>query len=261
MESKPAVVKFATLEEDEATDVIRIFKQILIGLGAALLAVLGFSGISSGTAATSVGGDGDVEATTSASADTLEACSWYVTGLASTIVLANEDDMEYVGNDYVLQAEDNEIQIFFSASDTPSERCSFYDDERGVSVEVSWVGNSFTTGTADDSMDFTINDPLESGDPDGVTLDIAYTDDDCSADWDAGATKRIGVDLLPLTPASITDVSTYTPTSKTSPTFASCMLNATYSTTIPGSKTPQNPGSSYNFTGPILTTTVMIDAD
>ncbi len=111
-------------------------RQLLIGLAAVAMAVFGFSGINTSIAATSVGGDGGEDATTTASADTLPACSWYVTGLASSIALTNGDDMEYVSNDYTLEATDDNITIFFSASDTANERCSFYDDEKGVTVEV-----------------------------------------------------------------------------------------------------------------------------
>jgi hypothetical protein len=205
-----------------------------------------------------VGGDADTEATTTASADTLAACSWYVTGLATSLELTNGDDMEYVGDDYTLRATDDGITIFFSASDTPDQRCSFYDDEKGVEVQVAWVGDSFSTGTADTSLDFAVGDALESGG--NVQVDITY-DGTCSPDWVAGATKSIGVDTSPLVPASISDgdVSTYSPTLKTGATFASCTLDAEFETKLPGSKTPQNPGVAYSFTGPVLTTTVTIN--
>jgi hypothetical protein len=235
-------------------------RQLLIGLAAVAMAVFGFSGISTSIAATSVGGDADTEATTSATAETLPACSWYVTGLAESIALTNGDDMEYVGNDYTLEATDEGITIFFSASDTADQRCSFYDDEKGVTVEVSWAGESFTTGTLDTSMDFAVNDALETSG--NVTVDIVYAGE-CSDDWIAGGTTSIGVDLSPLTPAEITNESVYgnyTPTLKGgAATFASCTLNASYTTKIPGGKTPLNPGTNYSFTGPTLTTTVTIN--
>lgn len=235
-------------------------RQLLIGLAAVTMAVFGFSGINTSIAATSVGGDASQDATTTASADTLPACSWYVTGLASSIALTNGDDMEYVGNDYTLEATDEDITIFFSASDTANERCSFYDDEKGVAVEVSWVGESFTAGGLDTSMDFAVNDALET--EGNVTVDIVYAGE-CSADWIAGGTTSIGVDSSPLTPASITNTSVndnYTPTLKGgTATFATCTLDASYSTKIPGGKTPLNPGTSYSFTGPTLTTTVTIN--
>jgi hypothetical protein len=237
---------------------IKKMRQVSVGLAALALATFGLSGVNSGIAATSVGGTGEVDATTSADADTLAACSWYVTGLATELALANGDDMEYVGNDYTLSATDEGIQIFFSASDTPNQRCSFYDDERGVEVQVSWTGEAFVKGGEDTSLDFAVGDALEEGGT--VTVDITY-DGDCTADWTAGDTKSIGVDLSPLIPATIgnTDVAAYDPTSKTAATFASCTLDASYSTKLPGNKTPLNPGASYNFTGPTLTTTVTMN--
>ena len=237
---------------------IKKVKQIAIAFAALALATFGLTGVNSGIAATEVGGVDEVPATTTAGADTLEACSWYVTGLAADIALANGDDMEYVGNDYTLTATDEDIQIFFSASDTPSQRCSFYDDERGVQVQVAWAGEDFTTGTLDTSLDFSVGDDLEAGG--SVTVDITY-DGECSEDWTAGATKSIGVDVTPLVPASIANdaVSAYTPTLKAGATFASCTLDATYTTKLPGNKTPANPGTSYDFNGPTLTTTVTMN--
>ena len=237
---------------------VQRLKQILMGISAIALAVFGFSGVNSGIAATEVGGTDSVDADTTASSDTLAACSWYVTGLAEEIVLENGDDMEYVGDDYTLEATDEGIQIFFSASDTPDQRCSFYDDEKGVTVEVSWSGTSFSTGTLDTSMDFSVDDALETSGE--VTVDITYAGS-CSGDWSAGATKSIGVDSSPLEPATITNeaVASYSPTLKVSPTFASCTLDAAYETKIPGGKTPLNPGTTYSFNGPTLTTTVTIN--
>lgn len=237
---------------------VQRLKQILMGISAIALAVFGFSGVNSGIAATEVGGTDSVDASTTATSDTLAACSWYVTGLAEAISLVNGDDMEYVGNDYTLEATDEGIQIFFSASDTPDQRCSFYDDEKGITVEVAWAGESFSTGTADNSMDFAVSDALESGG--NVTVDITYAGT-CSDDWTAGATKSIGVDISPLEPATISNaaVAAYTPTLKVAPTFASCTLDASYETKVPGGKTPLNPGTTYSFNGPTLTTTITIN--
>ncbi|MFM8921312.1 MAG: hypothetical protein ACKOFV_01420, partial [Candidatus Nanopelagicaceae bacterium] len=177
-------------------------RQLLIGLAAVAMALFGFSGINTSIASTSVGGDASTDATTSAAADTLPACSWYVTGLAESLALTNGDDMEYVGNDYTLEASDEDITIFFSASETADQRCSFYDDEKGVTVEVSWAGETFTTGTADTSMDFAVDDALET--EGNVTVDITY-EGSCGGDWTAGDTSSIGVDSSPLTPASISN--------------------------------------------------------
>ena len=244
--------------------------NIATGFAATCLAVYGFSGISMGSAETGVGGTASFGTDADAAADTLAACAWYVSGVDPTVSLTNESGMEYVGDDYELSGSNTTpISIFFSGSDSPDSRCSFYDDEKGVSVEVSWSGTAFVKGGGDASLDFEAGDGLEdaSNNVDGqssfnITYDAVVGS--CTGGWNSGATERItGIAVPPLTPASIADEDVATNFSPTltggSATFASCELNANYSTWLPGGKTPSNPGSSYNFTGPTLTTTVVIN--
>ena len=250
---------------------IRIVKKGAIGLSAIALSVFGLSSTSSVFAGTSVG-EGILPVNTAATADaeTLAACAWYVSGIDTGVSLANSSGMEYIGDDYELTGENSTpISIFFSGSDTADTRCSFYDDEKGVSVEVSWSGTAFTATGDDASLDFEAGDALESvdsNDGDPSTFNITYTkvSDECNDDWTAGTSVKIeDGSTPPLIPASIADSSilnNYNPTNTTGATFASCQLDATYSTWIPGGITPNNPGGSYNFTGPILTTEVTINS-
>jgi len=243
------------------------FKHIALGFSAVCLSVYGFSGISIGSAATGVGGTASFGTDSSADADTLAACAWYVSGVDPSVTLSNTSGMEYVGNDYELSGQNSgDIGIFFSGSSSPDQRCSFYDDEKGVSVNVSWTGTSFSTGTGDASLDFAAGDALEdpTSNGDGVSsFNITYTKGTCGSDWVAGATQKITSGATPpLTPASISDedvLANYSPTLTSGASFASCNLAAAYSTWLPGGKTPTNPGSSYSFVGPTLTTQVVIN--
>ena len=245
-------------------------RNLATGFAATCLAVYAFSGISMGSAATGVGGTDSFGTNASASADTLAACAWYVSGVDPSVSLTNTSGMEYVGDDYELTGSNSsDISIFFSGSDSADTRCSFYDDEKGVAVNVSWTGTTFAKGGGDASLDFQAGDALENpaNNVDGQSsFNITYTAGagSCTGGWTSGATERItGVATPPLTPASIADVDVATNFSPTltggSATFASCNLNASYATWLPGGKTPSNPGSSYSFTGPTLTTTVVIN--
>lgn len=240
-------------------------KQFGLGIGAVCLSMYGFSGISTGFAETTVVTAAQTS-TSEATADTLPACSWYVSGVDDAIALTHPLDMEYVGDDYELRGEnEGDISVYFSGGETPDTRCSFYDDEKGVDVQVTWSGTAFTNSDpTDTSLNFQAGDELEnvlSNDGDPSTFNVTYDGETCNGDWVAGDAKKIGIDISPIVPASIGDVAVatnYGPTTKPAGTFASCNLTATYSTWLPGNKTPSNPGSPYTFTGPTLTTTVVI---
>lgn len=248
---------------------VQKLKNMLVSVLAVALSVFALSGTSRSAAETGVV-SAAVPAGTSASAETIEACGWYVSGLDDAITLSNTSGMEYIGNDYELSgANTGDIEIYFSGGEAVDTRCSFYDDPEGVNVNVSWTGTAFTASGDDDNLDFAAGDELETAatTEDGLTsLDINYAKvaDACNSDWVAGTSVRIlsGIEP-PVTPASISkaNVTTnYEPSHLTDPTFAKCSLNATYRTWIPGGRVPTNAGSDYNFIGPTLTTTVVINS-
>lgn len=247
---------------------IRIVKNTAVSVAAIALSMFGLSGLSSSVAETVVGGTSSFDTANTASAETLAACGWYVSGVDESVELSNASGMEYVGNDYELSGQNSQpISIFFSGTSAPDDRCSFYDDEKGVEVNVTWSGTTFTASGADHSLDFAAGDPLEdaaSNDGDPSTFNITYTKDGCNGDWTAGDSVKISdLSTPPLVPASIANMSVasnYSPTLKSGATFASCDLNASYSAWLPGGKTPSNPGGSYSFTGPTLTTEVTINS-
>jgi len=224
------------------------------------LTFLGLQAVTSSIAATE--GEGETAATTGATAQTIEDCEWYLNGVATELSLTNGTGMEYVGDDYTLTASDDAVNVYFSGSIAEDERCSFYDDVRGAGVDVSWTGDSFSNvDPTDTSLDWDLGDITEEA---GISsLDVTYVAGTCDAAFVAGSAVQISDESdSPLTPASISDVDTgsFTPSAEDpGATFAKCTLNASYSVVLPGQRTPANPGTSYTFTGPNLTTTITVN--
>jgi hypothetical protein len=226
---------------------------------AAALTFFGLQAVSASFAATT--GVGETAATTGADATTIEDCEWYLNGVSESLTLTSESDLEYIGDDLTLTDSDEGVNIYFSGLEAEDERCSFYDDVRGAGVDVTWDGVAFTTGTADVSLDWTLGAALETS---GVSsLDVDYDKATCDDAFTAGGAVSITSDAVsPLTPASITDLATavFTPSAAApGATWAKCTLNATYTVVLPGGRTPDDPGSSYVFTGPGLTTTITVN--
>jgi hypothetical protein len=225
---------------------------------AAALTFFGLQAMTSSFAATGAGSD-PTSATTGADADTIEDCGWYLNGVETALVLSNESGMEYIGDNYTLTTEDDNINVYFSGTESEDVRCSFYDDVQGARVEVTWDGVSFTAG-ADTSLDWDLGDSLEGGDT--SSLDIEYaTGTSCDAAFTSGSSASITSGAIsPQVPASISNSATggFAPTDLSAPTFAKCNLDASYSVVLPGGRTPASPGSSYTFTGPGLTTTITV---
>jgi hypothetical protein len=231
---------------------------------AAALMFFGLQAVTASFAETT--GDGETPATTGATAATIEDCEWYLDGVATDLSLINDSGMEYVGDDYELTATNDAVKIFLSGTNVEDDRCSFYDDVRGAGVEVSWTGpvGFANVDASDTSLDWQLGDALEVG-PSVSSLDIAYTPVAGSCDVAFGDGDSVSITnaaTSPLTPAQISDVSTatYNPAAaEGSATFAKCTLNASYSVKLPGGRTPLNPGSSYTFTGPTITTTITVN--
>ena len=204
-----------------------------------------------------VEGVGETPITTEASADTIEMCGWRISGVASEITLANTDPtLEYVGSEYALSGVDDDILIYLSGAVTESTRCSFYGDYKGAQVKVSWTGSTFTS-SPDTSLNWNTSDKA---------LTIAYTDTGCSADWVTESSVTInaafeaGDEVIPAKIlATSVDTGEYSPDAVLSPTFPSCGFSADYSTAIPSGKTPTDPGATYSFAGPTLTSTLVLE--
>jgi hypothetical protein len=213
-------------------------------------------------AATGIDGDAETDVTTSASADSILQCGWRIGGVATTIALANNvPTLKYIGSEYALAGEDTGISVFLSGGTDESVPCSFYNDYKGAQVKVSWDGVDFTSRTlaapTDTSLSWAVSDK---------PLNITYTDADCTADWTAGDSVTVNAAYVStaVVPASILATAVnesveYDPSHVSVPTFPRCGFSATFSTAIPSNKVPSNPGSSYSFTGPTLTTTLVLE--
>jgi hypothetical protein len=230
----------------------------LLAIPVSTLLVIGGTQSSIVAFATEIDGVAATPITTEASADTILQCGWRISGVESTISLANAvPTLEYVGTEYVLAGADTGIKIHLSGDVDEGTRCSFYNDYKGAQVKVSWDGEVFT-GSPDNSLGWSVEDS---------PLGITYTDTDCVPAWVTEPSLTISAAMVPageVVPAKIlaTSVDTsdeYSPDAVTGATFPSCGFSASYSTAIPSGLVPTLPGSTYSFTGPILTSTLVLE--
>jgi hypothetical protein len=230
----------------------------LLAIPVSTLLVIGGTQSSIVAFATGVDGTAATPITTAASADTILQCGWRISGVESSIALANaEPTLEYVGTEYTLAGADTGIKIHLSGDATEGTRCSFYNDYKGAQVKVSWDGTTFT-GSPDNSLGWAVTDKA---------LGITYTDDACVAAWVTEEALTIAAEFETgdeVVPAAIlaTSVDTsdeYSPDAVTGSTFPSCGFSVAYTTAIPSNKTPTSPGTTYSFVGPTLTSTLVLE--
>ena len=228
----------------------------LLVIGGTQSSIVAFATAIDGTAATPI--------TTAASADTILQCGWRISGVASSIVLANAvPTLEYVGTEYALAGADTGIKIHLSGDVDEGTRCSFYNDYKGAQVKVSWAGTTFTKPTpegdeSDVSLNWTVTDKA---------LGITYTDDTCVPAWvteeslTIAAAFEAGDEVVPakILATSVDTSDEYSPDAVTGSTFPSCGFSVAYTTAIPSNKTPASPGATYSFVGPILTSTLVLE--
>jgi glutaredoxin-related protein len=220
--------------------------------------LLVIAGTQSSIIASAVGIEGDAATvvTTSGSAETIEMCGWRIDGVDTEISLANDDpSLEYVGSQYELAGADEDILIYLSGDAVEDTRCSFYGEYKGAQVKVSWSGSSFTS-SPDNSLGWDLADE---------NLRISYADNGCVADWETENSVTIagafvtGDDVIPAKIlATSVGAASYSPDSVGSPTFPSCGFSAAYATVIPAN-VPTDPGATYTFTGPSLTSTLVLE--
>jgi hypothetical protein len=236
----------------------------LLAIPVSALLVIGGTQSSMGAfAATGIAGVAATDVTTSASADSILQCGWRIAGVATTVALANDvPTLKYVGSEYVLKGANTGISVFLSGGTEESIPCSFYNDYKGAQVKVSWDGIAFTSRTVAQETDTSL-----SWDVSSKPLNITYTASSCTTDWTAGDSVTVssafvaGSEVVPaaILATKIDTSAEYDPSAATGATFPRCGFSATFSTAVPSNKTPANPGSSYSFTGPKLTTTLVLE--
>jgi hypothetical protein len=199
--------------------------------------------------------DGGGAASTDSSVATDLWCTWYATGFLSTITLAGAEGAEYEGEAFELTGEDADQAALVSgyvAEAAPTvgegqEDCSWYNAEKGLTVTITGTGAGFTSRTEAESDDNSLGWDLANS-----PLAVTFTpdpEDACSEDWilEDGLTIDSNLDSVDAaTIAWAADMST----------SESCQWDTTFSTAIPANLTPANPGSTYTFVGPTLTTSL-----
>lgn len=229
--------------------------------------VIGFAGIAPASAVeepnvrpTSAAGNVG-PTTTGASTTTLPWCGWYIKGLTSSITL--EGDATYSGVDVPLVGSSNEgVEAFINGSGTYSgtdTNCSWYaeSNKQGAQLSVGIAQGAdlkFSASTNPiDNTDTSMNFDLNAANKLQITADPAV---DCTANsftviedasiWD-------GVDGR----SSSNPVKSSTVQSQLL-TTNKCSWTMTYSTKIPGGKSPKYGNRTYTYVGPTLVTTLEI---
>ena len=203
---------------------------------------------------------GDEEQGTTSEVATNLWCTWVVNGNDSAIALApTVEGAEYEGEEFALEgaALDQEALVagyVEGSSPTIADRidgddeydCSWYNNEKGLSLVVTADGGAFTsarTGSpGDNSMGWLLSESglaitYDANPPDACAGWVLSDDSTVEADDDSTEVARINFSA---------DMST----------TEDCSWDTTYSVSIPAGKEPASPGSAYTFTGPTLVSTV-----
>jgi len=205
-------------------------------------------------------------AVTATVAASIHTCSWYLQNVPESIALSNPENLEYIGRDLPLEAKDlADISVYFSGAAEKNDRCSFYDEVTGVELAMSIDGTGFYN-SGDTSLNWSFGESTDDG---KSSFAVSFTEQ--SASCTTGFIKDFTAQLLndgSGAPLSLTPVRTG-PTLVSSnflpyvllasgPTFADCIMSANFQTSVPGGKRPGAPGTSYNFQGPTVTTTLTV---
>jgi hypothetical protein len=154
----------------------------------------------------------------------------------------------YIGEEYGLAKTDYGIEVYLSGSGASFDTCSTFGPAAGAELNVSWDGTGFADPVYE-GLDFTLADSA---------LVVTYLSE-CTSDWVTTPISLGGTYATPEIPVSISgaDVDTYDPY-EVGGDFPSCTFDAEYATAIPADKTPDSFGQEYNFTGPTVTTTLIL---
>jgi hypothetical protein len=236
-------------------------------LGIALVASVAQSYPSS-YAETSAESTNDSTSLSGVVAAAIHTCSWYLENVPVEISLSNPDNLEYIGEDLPLEAQDLEnISVFFSGAEEKSDRCSFYDDETGVELAMSVSGTGFYNAGSDASLDWDFGDEMKDGSDSQFTVSFLEQLGSCTSGWTKSFTPQVlsdgsgvPVNFKPLITGPSAVRSNFLPYALPidNPTFANCIMKANFQTSVPGGRMPSRPGQSYNFQGPTVSTTLTI---
>lgn len=241
----------------------------LLGLALISSVVQSQSSSFADTTAHSSNGSTSVSAVVAASIHT---CSWYMENVPESISLSNPDNLEYIGEDLPLEAQDlADISVFFSGDAEKADRCSFYDEETGVELTMSVSGSGFYNSGTDDSLNWSFGDPMKDGSASQFSVSFIDQLDSCSSGFTTDFSPQvlnnglgIPLNLKPLFTGPTVVSEEFDPYElpENNPTFAECVMSAKFQTSVPGGGMPSRPGQSYSFEGPTVTTTLtVLDSD
>jgi hypothetical protein len=239
-------------------------------LGVALVSTVSQSYPSSyaETSAHSTNSSTTLTATVAASIHT---CSWYLDNVPVSIDMSNPDNLEYIGQDLPLEAQElADISVYFSGDVEKSDRCSFYDEETGVELAMSVSGTGFYN-SGDDSLDWNFGDTMKDGTTSQFGVSFIEQLESCTVGFTKSFSSQVlddglgaPLNLKPLKTGPSAVRSNFQPYAlpEDGPTFAECIMSPKFQTSVPGGQMPRSPGGSYNFQGPTVTTTLTIlDSD
>jgi hypothetical protein len=241
----------------------------LLGLALISSVVQSQSSSFADTTAHSSNGSTSVSAVVAASIHT---CSWYMENVPESISLSNPDNLEYIGQDLPLEAQDlADFSVFFSGDAEKGDRCSFYDEETGVELTMSVSGSGFYNSGSDDSLDWSFGDPMKDGSASQFSVSFIDQLDSCFSGFTTDFSPQvlnnglgIPLNLKPLFTGPTVVSEEFDPYElpENNPTFAECVMSAKFQTSVPGGGMPSRPGQSYSFEGPTVTTTLtVLDSD
>jgi len=246
---------------------------MLISLGA-----LAVTGVVVGVNAAEVDPGDDTDAAATASVDTKELCTWFVTGVADGVVLdiaASETIEEYDGSTLDLDTSDNlltDVSMYVSGNlgtgsiDTHS-ACTFYGENQVLAFQAALGAGGFEAtvgGVADPDMDFDMGDDRNGNEAGTDPVELIYDAEkgECRSgatgegdDWDAASDIEAN-DTLGRAASNVTQLAKADTVSRQSDAAAensACTITQAVRVSVPADLTPGTPGSDYTFTGPTLT--------
>jgi len=234
-------------------------KLVAMGLLASSGVLVGLSVLGTAQADWTTPPDDESQDTTSEVATNLW-CTWVVNGNDSAIELApTVEGAEYEGEEFALEgaALDQEALVagyVAPSSPTIADRtdgddeydCSWYNNEKGLSLVVTADGGAFTSATTADPLDNTMGWLLSDS---GLAITYTQNPGGACAGWVLSEDSTVDAD------EDSTEVARINYSAEMS-TTEDCSWDTTYSVSIPAGKEPAAPGSAYTFTGPTLVSTV-----
>lgn len=250
-------------------------------LGLALLpvsmALLLIGSVSGGIVLADAQSDGDTDnQAASASVDTEELCTWFITNMPANATMApaaegsgnnvaGED--EYDGTTFdMVKTEASDMQVYTSGnlgagSAAANTECTFYSAKKGFTLTHTVSGTTFTasygdSSTADTAMnfDFDASLPLTIDGTENVCFTAADADE-VDSGWTLSDSSMDAADstnaFLSLSYANTAMVNTTESSDR-------CDVGIEFRVTVPAGMTPSAPGETYTWSGPNIINTVTL---